>query len=44
MQRQLRAADAHGFPERARFDELHRSGALSSPAEAAARVLIAAVR
>ena len=39
MQRQLRAADPARFPERARFDEFHRSGALSTPAQAAARLL-----
>jgi benzil reductase ((S)-benzoin forming) len=39
MQRQLRSADATRFPERARFDEWHRTGALDSPADAAAKVL-----
>jgi benzil reductase ((S)-benzoin forming) len=39
MQRQLRGADAQRFPERARFDEWHRSGALDSPATAAARLI-----
>lgn len=39
MQRQLRGADAGKFPERAKFDEFHRSGALSSPADAAARMI-----
>ncbi len=39
MQRQLRGADAALFPERARFVELHRAGALDSPAQAAAKVL-----
>jgi len=39
MQAQLRAADIARFPERARFDELHRSGALDSPAAAASKVI-----
>ena len=39
MQRQLRGADAQRFPERAKFDEFHRSGSLSSPTEAAARLI-----
>lgn len=39
MQRQLRGADAGKFPEQAKFDELHRSGALSSPADAAAAMI-----
>jgi NAD(P)-dependent dehydrogenase (short-subunit alcohol dehydrogenase family) len=39
MQRQLRGADLSDFPERTRFDELHRSGSLSSPAQAAAKVI-----
>jgi NAD(P)-dependent dehydrogenase (short-subunit alcohol dehydrogenase family) len=39
MQRQLRAADLVRFPERARFDELHRTGALDSPARAAAKLV-----
>ena len=39
MQRQLRAADLARFPERARFDELHRTGALDSPAQAAAKLI-----
>jgi benzil reductase ((S)-benzoin forming) len=39
MQRQLRGADPQRFPERARFDEWHRSGALDSPATAAARLV-----
>jgi NAD(P)-dependent dehydrogenase (short-subunit alcohol dehydrogenase family) len=39
MQKQLRRADPQRFPERAQFDELHRSGSLSSPAAAAARLI-----
>jgi benzil reductase ((S)-benzoin forming) len=39
MQSQLRAADAAGFPERNRFVNLRSSGQLSSPQDAAARVL-----
>jgi benzil reductase ((S)-benzoin forming) len=39
MQRQLRGADLARFPEGAHFDEWHRSGALSSPGDAAARML-----
>jgi NAD(P)-dependent dehydrogenase (short-subunit alcohol dehydrogenase family) len=39
MQAQLRASDIARFPERARFDELHRTGALDSPATAAARLI-----
>lgn len=39
MQRQLRGADPQRFPERARFDEFHRSGALDSPAAAAAKLI-----
>ena len=39
MQKQLRGADAQRFPERAKFDEFHRSGALDSPATAAAKVI-----
>jgi NAD(P)-dependent dehydrogenase (short-subunit alcohol dehydrogenase family) len=39
MQRQLRGADPADFPERVRFDYLHRSGALSSPEQAAAKVI-----
>jgi benzil reductase ((S)-benzoin forming) len=39
MQRQLRGADVALFPEGARFDELHRSGALASPTDAAAKML-----
>jgi len=39
MQVQLRGADAARFAEQARFAELHRSGALDSPAMAAAKVL-----
>ena len=39
MQKQLRGADARRFPERAKFDEFHRSGSLDSPAIAAAKVI-----
>ena len=39
MQKQLRGADLQRFPERATFDEFHRSGALDSPATAAAKVI-----
>ncbi|MGN6527700.1 MAG: SDR family NAD(P)-dependent oxidoreductase [Burkholderiaceae bacterium] len=39
MQRQLRGADAGRFPERATFDEWHRTGALASPTAAAQRLL-----
>ncbi len=39
MQKQLRGADAQRFPEQAKFDEFHRSGALDSPASAAAKVI-----
>jgi len=39
MQKQLRGADSRRFPERARFDDLHRTGALDSPATAAAKVI-----
>jgi benzil reductase ((S)-benzoin forming) len=39
MQKQLRGADLRRFPERAKFDEFHRSGALDSPAAAAAKVI-----
>jgi benzil reductase ((S)-benzoin forming) len=39
MQRQLRGADAGRFAEQVRFDELHRSGALDSPATAAAKLV-----
>ena len=39
MQRQLRGADPAGFPMQARFADFHRSGALDSPAQAAAKVL-----
>ena len=39
MQKQLRGADLQRFPERARFDEFHRSGALDTPATAAARLI-----
>ena len=39
MQKQLRSADPQRFPERAKFDEFHRSGALDTPATAAARLI-----
>ena len=39
MQKQLRGADPQRFPERAKFDEFHRSGSLDSPAAAAAKVI-----
>ena len=39
MQRQLRAGDAARFPDRQRFVELQRQGQLTSPQDAAARVL-----
>ena len=39
MQAHLRASDASGFPDKARFVELHASGQLASPQEAARRVL-----
>jgi NAD(P)-dependent dehydrogenase (short-subunit alcohol dehydrogenase family) len=39
MQRQLRGADAARFPEQATFEHWHRSGALDSPAAAAAKVI-----
>jgi len=39
MQSRLRAADAAGFPEQALFRNLHAQGQLTSPHDAAARVL-----
>jgi benzil reductase ((S)-benzoin forming) len=39
MQMQLRSADAARFPERERFVQLQAQGQLSSPAQAAAKVL-----
>jgi benzil reductase ((S)-benzoin forming) len=39
MQLQLRSADASAFPDVSRFASLKQSGALTSPEEAAARVL-----
>ena len=39
MQVQLRAGDPAAFPDRSRFVELQRQGQLTSPTEAAARVL-----
>ena len=40
MQSDLRAGDEHQFPERDNFVKLKATGALSSPDEAAARVLV----
>ncbi len=39
MQRQLRGADPRRFAAQPQFDEWHRSGALDSPAAAAAKVI-----
>lgn len=39
MQLQLRSADTAAFPDQGRFAGLHRQGQLTSPAEAARRVL-----
>ncbi len=39
MQRQLRSADATKFPERKSFDDWYRAGALTSPAQAAQRLI-----
>ena len=39
MQVQLRSADPQAFPDLANFQALHESGMLSSPADAAARIL-----
>ena len=39
MQSQLRASDPAAFPDRSRFVELQRQGQLTSPEEAAARLL-----
>ncbi len=39
MQKQLRGADPHRFAAQAQFDQFHRSGALDSPAMAAAKVI-----
>ena len=39
MQKQLRGADAQRFPEQATFAGFHSSGALDSPAAAAAKVI-----
>ena len=39
MQKQLRGADPQRFPDRAKFDEFHRNGSLSSPTDAAARLI-----
>ena len=39
MQKQLRGADPRHFAAQSQFDEFHRSGALDSPATAAAKVI-----
>lgn len=39
MQVQLRGADEADFPDRSRFEQLQREGQLTSPEEAAARIL-----
>lgn len=39
MQEQVRAADPSGFPDKPRFEQLKATGQLSSPADAARRVL-----
>jgi benzil reductase ((S)-benzoin forming) len=39
MQAQLRAADAAGFPDKDKFLGMHASGALDTPAQAAAKVM-----
>ncbi len=39
MQVQLRGADAQAFPDRANFEQLKSGGQLTSPDEAARRVL-----
>jgi len=39
MQKQLREADPQRFAQQATFDEFHRSGALDSPAAAAAKLI-----
>ena len=39
MQKQLRGADPRQFAAQTQFDEFHRSGALDSPATAAAKVI-----
>jgi len=39
MQVQLRGADAAAFPDRGSFEQLKQGGALSSPRDAAHRVL-----
>lgn len=44
MQTQLRAADSKAFPERSNFVNLKTSGSLSSPADAAKRVLTVLMR
>ena len=40
MQAELRAADAAGFPDQPRFREMKAGGALTSPGDAADRVLV----
>ena len=44
MQVALRSADTHLFPDQPRFAGLHQQGQLTSPADAAARVLSWLVR
>jgi hypothetical protein len=39
MQVQLRSADPQAFPDIGNFQAMHASGMLSSPADAAARLL-----
>jgi NAD(P)-dependent dehydrogenase (short-subunit alcohol dehydrogenase family) len=39
MQVQLRSADGEAFPDRAAFEGLHAQGQLTSPAQAAQRIL-----
>ncbi|HEX4510853.1 MAG TPA: SDR family NAD(P)-dependent oxidoreductase [Burkholderiaceae bacterium] len=39
MQVQLRASDLVRFPDRVRFDDMHRNGALDSPATAAGKLI-----
>jgi len=39
MQVQLRSADPNAFPDIGNFQAMHERGMLSSPAEAAARIL-----
>ena len=44
MQEQLRAADSNAFPDQSSFLNLKTSGSLSSPEEAASRVLAILMR